>query len=302
MIVTVPCASPPPPPGPMHPDAVTASASRLKILASSTIMALAGSVKSFLVSKFWRPVADESVYYNPFNTAVYAGLFALAAAYVGKPAMKRLDLEPRKEFFIAVAPFVLLGGAARSLKDLDVLNTILLETPFIYVVMFLLVAGALGASREIEKRRRIEYWKTMAALGSSALLAVLSLYSYTSPFAFIEVAVLLAPLGLGTHIAGKKLLDSSLWFSVPVSAHWFDAATSIVALGDGANEKHVVAQFFVESLGPTGMLLVKLLLVVPAVYYVDENVEGFDRRYYLFLIALLGVALGTRNLISTAAS
>jgi uncharacterized membrane protein len=50
-------------------------------------MSWLGGVKSFLLEKFWRPIIDESVFYNPFNTAVYSGLFALAAAYIGFPAL-----------------------------------------------------------------------------------------------------------------------------------------------------------------------------------------------------------------------
>ncbi|MFB6190258.1 MAG: DUF63 family protein, partial [Candidatus Nanohaloarchaea archaeon] len=100
-------------------------------------------------------------------------------------------------------------------------------------------------------------------------------------------------------------------FLLPVLAHYWDAATSSTALAMTSLpywrvEKHILATNFIgffKSMGlsgPVGMFAMKTLLVVPAVYYLDREFEGERRRYYLFLVALLGLALGTRNLLSAA--
>lgn len=265
-------------------------------------MALLDSIKSFLVEKFWIPITDESVFYNPFNTTAYAILFGLAAAYIGKPAMKKLDLFPDRNFWIALAPFVFLGGAVRSLKDADIVNMILLETPFIYLLMFGVVAATLYSSRKFEEQLGIEYHKTMLGVGVLLVVSTLSLFQYPDLGLFPPIAIIFSILTITTFVAAKyfKPEVSAMDFVIPVSAHWFDASTSYVALAfDGAAEKHVLAQFFIESFGPEGMFLLKAVIIIPAVYYIGEEIEGFDKKYYLFLIAVLGFALGARNLVST---
>lgn len=265
-------------------------------------MALSGEVKSFLVEKFWRPIVDESVFYNPFNTAVYSALFAVAAAYIGFPALKKLDIDLDRQFFTGIAPFVFLGGAARSLKDVDAFNTVLLETPFIYVMMFAVVLLTLFASRKVAARTDLEYHQLM--LGTGAVLLALSLPFYSIGNAF----------GLGltaaTTLSWAVILYSTLkvfrpellkpWFYIPVGAHYMDASVTAVALlFPGTAEKHVLARFFIDQLGPfAGMFLMKTLVIVPAVYYIDREAEGEKRLYYLFLVALLGFAIATRNLLS----
>lgn len=265
-------------------------------------MSAVSSVKSFLVQKFWRPVANESVYYNPFNTALYSILFAAAAAYLGKPVLERLDVELDRAFFLSIAPYIFLGGAARSLKDANIINTILLETPFIYVLFFGFVTAAILVSKKLELLKGIEYHKTFGSLGVTALLTVLGLYSFSTPEAFIEVGLIFAPLTAIVYYGTDLMTDLEVYsFAIPVSAHFFDATTSFVALNRGATEKHVLANHFINFMGPAGMFVMKALVIIPATYYVCTEMEGKDRRYYLFLIALLGFALGARNLISTAA-
>jgi uncharacterized membrane protein len=53
--------------------------------------------------------------------------------------------------------------------------------------------------------------------------------------------------------------------------------------------------------GPEGMFLMKTLIIIPAVYYINREIEGEEKNYYLFLVALLGLALGTRNILSFVA-
>lgn len=266
-------------------------------------MGLTSGIKSFLVQKFWVPVTDESVYYNPFNTAAYSVIFALAAAYIGYPLLDRLKIDLDREFFLGIAPYIFLGGALRSLKDVDIVNTILLETPFIYIVMFSFTIGMLLASRKMEEITDRSYHRFFGASGIIALASVLSLYTVSNVSALIEVAAIFSGvlvLGFGVLKLGyPSLLNYS--FTVPVASHYWDASTSAIALTYGAEEKHVLARHFVELMGPAGMFVMKTLVIVPAVYYINEEFEGRKKRYYLFLVALLGIALGTRNLVSLVA-
>jgi len=259
-------------------------------------------VKSFLVEKFWTPIVNESVYYNPFNTTVYALIFGIAALYLVYPVSKKLDVDFDREFFIGISPYVFLGGAARSLKDVNAINTILFETPFIYLVMFVFTIGALFTSKKFAKYQDIEYHKLLFGIGSAVFLAVISLYNFSNFDAVIYflgmMLTWIIPFYLILKLARPDILSYS--FTVPIGAHYFDASTTITSLAFGGVEKHVLAQFFTANFGVIGMFVMKTAVIVPIVYYINENMEGEEKNYYLFLIALLGIALGTRNLISLA--
>lgn len=257
-------------------------------------------VKSFLVEKFWTPIINESVYYNPFNTTVYAALFGIAALYIVYPASKKLNIDFNREFFIGISPYIFLGGVARSLKDVNAINTILLETPFIYLVMFIFTISALFISKKIDQYQSIDYYKIFFAFGALPLVLFLSLYSFTNfnaliYFAGIMSAWIIPFYGFMRFIKPDYLSYS---FTLPIVAHYFDASTTVASLAFGGSEKHVLAQFFISTFGPLGMFLMKTSVIIPLVYYINENMEGEEKNYYLFLITLLGLALGTRNITS----
>lgn len=260
-------------------------------------------VKSFLVEKFWTPIVNESVYYNPFNTTVYAFLFGIAALYIVYPVSKKLNISFDRKFFIGIAPYIFLGGAARSLKDINAINTILLETPFIYFLMFFFTIGALFGSKKLADYHNIEYYKIFSAVGGLALLGTLSLYNVSNFSALTyflgSMITWIVPFSLILKFLKPELLSYN--FTLPIAAHYFDASTTVTSLAFGGAEKHVLAQFFLNIFGPAGMFLMKTAVIIPTVYYINKNIDGEEKNYYLFLIALLGIAIGTRNLVSLLA-
>lgn len=264
-------------------------------------MVSAAGIRSFIVEKFWLPIVNESVFYNPYNTAVYALLFGLAVYYIGIPLVRKLELDADRDLFLALTPYVFLGGALRSLKDLDIINSILLETPLIYFLMFGAVSTVLLASREIERRTEIDYWKPMFVVGMLALSATAGMIPLNNPGALGSVALMVATASVVVYYSTELFVPrlASQMFQIPVIAHYFDAATSVVSLANGGEEKHVLASFFIDNMGLSGMFVLKTAVIVPVTYYVYTETEGDTRNFVLFVIALLGIALGTRNLLST---
>lgn len=260
-------------------------------------MGVSSAVKSFVVENFWMPATGTAEAYNIFNTSFYAAGFAVAAAYLGYPLLKKLDLALDRRFFIGITPFIFLGSAVRVLEDLAVADTVLLVTPFIYVLMFLLTVALLTASLKFFGEN---YHQPLAVIGTLMFLGVLSLYSFNNLSPLVNVLFLFgAVTGIGYALLRQfrpELLTYS--FTVPVAAHYWDASTTVTALSFGATEKHVLANFFIDLFGASGMFIMKTLVIVPAVYYIDRNLEGDEKLYYLFLIALLGIALGVRNILS----
>ncbi|MBC5792963.1 MAG: DUF63 family protein [Nanohaloarchaea archaeon] len=264
-------------------------------------MSSLGGVKSFLIDKFWRPVANESVFYNPFNTAVYSALFALAAAYIGLPLLKKLDISIDRGFIIGITPYIFLGGALRSLKDINAVNTVLLETPFIYILMFGFTVSVLLISLGLQRKTGIDYFKPFSIVGIATLGFLLTFYSIAN----LGILLWTAGISLAWLLTGFILLERfkpellKYGFVLPVAAHFFDATITAVGVGlDIAVEKHVLGRFFIDLIGPAGMFVMKGLIIIPAVLYIDRNIEGEERKYYLFLIALLGFAIATRNILT----
>jgi len=265
-------------------------------------MNLFDGVKSFLFEYFWLPIIDPTVHYNVYNTAVYAFLFGLAAIYLVFPMVKRLGLEFNRQFFIGISPFILLGGTLRGLRDITVLDTIFLETPFIYILMFVFTIVSLYISMKIDDLRSISYHKPFFLLGLTALITTLLFYRIEN-IQVLTTFIAISAVWIGAGYLFLRYFKPDLlnWsFTVPIAAHYFDATTTYVGITvAGAEEKHVLAAQVMDLVGASGIFLVKTAIIIPVVWIIYNDYEGERKNYYLFLVALLGFALATRNLLTT---
>lgn len=259
-----------------------------------------GAIKSFLYEYYWLPIIDESVYYNPINTITYALLFGGIAVYLIPWFFEKLEISFDRDLVISLAPFVFLGGVTRSLKDGGYLDTILLETPFIYLVLIGFALSTLFAAKKISDRSDIKYSHITAAIGILALALVLSIFEITF-LPGLSWFIIITGIALAIIYVLLKIVKPEMnWQThvIPIFAHFWDASSTYIVLNYGGAEKHVLADYFVQLMGPKGMFLMKGLVIFPAVLYINEEFEGEERNYYLFLVAMLGFALGTRNIIS----
>lgn len=260
-------------------------------------------VKNFLFEKFWLPIVDESVYYNPYNTITYALLFGLLVLYVIYPAIKKLDIDIDEKFIAGFIPFMMFGGSIRVLKDVETINSILLETPFVYLILFSLGLSLLYSSKKLEEKYELDYYKTLSIGGTLFFLSTLPFFNLVQPLAIISftgISILWLTLGYLILRYYKKEFFN-LNFAFPVSAHYFDATSTLVALSHGADEKHVIGRRFIDIFGNWGMFPLKTLVIIPIVVYIVRNFEGEERAFYIFIITLLGVGIATRNIIQTVA-
>jgi Predicted membrane protein len=259
-------------------------------------------VKAFLFEKFWLPIIDESVYYNPYNTAVYAILFGLIVIYVLKPLVRqKLDVEINREFVLGFTPFVVFGGAARALKDVNAFNTILLETPFIYGLIILAAISALTASKKIEEFGDIKYQRVLALIGFGGILFILPFFTLNEPGA-LTTFLLMLPVWImpGYLLMKAEKPELITWeFTLPVTAHFLDATSTFAALSYGAQEKHVLGRIAIDLFGNWGMFPLKAAVIIPVVFYIRENFSGEEKAFYLFIITALGLGIATRNIIQT---
>lgn len=260
-------------------------------------------VKNFLFTKFWLPIIDESVYYNPYNTVVLAILFGLIILYVIKPLIDRMDIKVDKNFVLGFSPFIVFGGLLRTLKDVDAINSILLETPFIYLNLFAAGLILLYLSKNLEKRLEIKYHKFLMASGALLSLVILPFFQVKEPLALLLFTGMVFLWSVPGYLFLKyKKKEFFTWeFILPVAAHYLDATSTFVALEFGADEKHVLGRIFIEIFGSAGMFILKSLVIIPVVAYIIRNFEGEEKMFYIFVITLLGLGIATRNIIQTVA-
>ncbi len=267
--------------------------------------------------------------YNIVNTAVFAAIL-IVAVFVTYKLLRALKISINKHFFIGILPFIALGGILRSWEDLleatgmtqGLLNTaiknfvlvdatgvarnLLLISPIMYVVMFLLALSALLIAKLLEKYKKIGYWKTWFAIGVLLDILVLSQLRFNSTPAFIAVIGIAAAWVIVLFAAKKfcpwkkirEFFTNENTFLLDV--HMFDATTTFVAMSYfGYFEQHVVPNFLIGIFGPASMFVLKLVVISLVLYFFDKELKNDTKKrtFLKIVILILGMGPGIRNFL-----
>ncbi|SEO72740.1 Uncharacterized membrane protein [Halogranum amylolyticum] len=145
-----------------------------------------GGTTQYLSSSSACAAAPEPVAYPGYTLVSEVGyIVVLLLALIGIVfLLRRLDIGTDREFFFALFPFMLFGGALRVVEDANdapgaetlityPLNTLVIS-PVIYVTVFAITLGAVVASVALDRNGVIDdYAKLLFAFGTVALLATL---------------------------------------------------------------------------------------------------------------------------------
>ncbi len=271
-----------------------------------------------LIVFFQNYFVDPIIYgsgYNVYNTVVYAILFALVAFGTYK-LLKYYHIEINTHFLIGVTPYIILGSILRVLQDAGITQTYLFVTPLIYFIILIIALDLLAVSRiirRVQDKSIKDYWKTWGLLGAGLCLIALIPFTFTNAYGFlliVGVFIIWAAvfLGIKKYIRVKwiqKLFSmENIWITL---AHVFDATTTFVSLQFFAySEQHVLAGAVIDSVGPAGMFLLKIPVILLVLYVLDkelpDRVTGFltknpneERTFIKLAILLLGLGPGLRN-------
>jgi len=223
---------------------------------------------------------------------IFTLLFALFGAIL---LLRRLDLGTDRLFFYALFPFMLFGGALRTVEDAGIAAldagleplisfpaSALIISPFIYVTVFGLTLAAVLVSVWLESAAYVDaYEYPLAGIGTALLVASVGYLAYlgvTTDYVTIYPQVLLVTLAGATLSALLvwKLIGASypelnvgtgFIGGVVIWAHAVDGMANVVgldwmpALGAGANlvPKHPVNAAIVNI---TGAVLPESILAV----------------------------------------
>ena len=250
------------------------------------------------------PLLDEVISYftNPTAIPVYTVPKTLAYAFVLilgvlgiYEILKRLKVKVDRRLAIAVAPYVIFGGAARVLQDARLLSSYWLVTPGIYVFVFAITIIVLGVSLLLEKKFKIPYAKPMFLVGVVLATVPFMFLKFVNPIGAAYALLLFLPW-LAIYFVKWNLANK-----IVVLTQMFDATVTFVATSAyGLVELHVLSNFLI-SIAPISFVFVKLVAIVAFLLLIDRYAKDKHFAAYLKLIvAILGMATGTRDFVELA--
>lgn len=177
-----------------------------------------------------------------------------------------------------------------------------------YVITFLLALAVFLISLLIQRYTKIHYWKPMFIIGivlcvwNLFLLPIMTLYPFALvlgiTLAWAGGFFLLTFLGRRYGIKPLKMVFTKVNSAI-LSFHMLDASATFASLSFfGYSEQHVLPNLLIPYLGPASMFLLKLVVLIPVLYIIDQETKPGDFRNFLKIcIIILGLAPGLRDLL-----
>ena len=196
------------------------------------------------------------------------------------------------------------------------------STPGSYLITFLIALAVLLVAVGWERRRGPAYWKTMGFVGIIFAAWSVLLLPLTFPLA-IGLVVLFFGIWTGMFLLLRGVIHSEVylkriryksfrksvrelfsWTNTGiVSAHILDASATFTALTFfNYAEQHVVPRAVMPLFGPVSMFILKIAVILPVLWVIDNYAENKNFRGLLKItILVLGLAPGIRDMLTLAA-
>lgn len=245
-------------------------------------------------------------YYTLPATLTYAIFFFIAVFLVYKFILRRIRFRVDENFMLSLLPFIILGGVMRSLEDAEFYHGYMFVSPGIYITVFFVALSALLFSVLAEKYVKRPYWQIMLAIGSVILLfniaqvLIIGIRNWTGFFMVTGILLAWSLVLLPVTLYRTKYLSRINYFIL--LAHLLDASASFVATTFFSYyEQHVLPGFLFPIFGSWIMFPLKLAVVWPVLYMIDESIKEKEFRIWLkTAVLILGLALGVRDLLSVS--
>ncbi len=260
------------------------------------------SALNLSISQF---IQENFLYLHPgytlFNTIIFGLILGFIVIIIIK--MFKLIQKDPKDLFIPLIPFIFFGSSTRALVDNGIYPlSLLLVTPGIYVLTGLATIFTLLGSIYLEKKINYDYRFIIFTVG--VIICILPIFSFQS----INLIAASYVIGFWALFTGIFALIGRKWellkekFNLAVlSAHFFDASSTYVAVDYyGYWEQHVLPSAL-TNLGGTALVMfpLKIIIIISALYIIDTTIEDKTVKNTLKLsIFILGLAPGLRNFLS----
>jgi uncharacterized membrane protein len=287
-----------------------------------------GFIQDIVQQYFLEPVNNPAVQgYNIVNTIVYVGLLLVLAFFVIFPILDRKGVKFSEKFAVALLPYIFIGSALRLLVSDNcnatwtvcfqkVLNPLSpgfwFFTPGVWFSTFILVGIGLLIARKL---KGTEYHTTFGIIGIIFLIpaVVLDFLHFSNWLPFLGTVVLILVILFGvkyfvdrftqTNFAKNRLkLHTNLMKNklniLAVGGQIVDGTATVIATTwFGFSEQHPLSAGIL-GVHPALFLLVKVVLMLAILHYVEKDIENENLQGYfkLFLI-IIGFATGTASLL-----
>jgi uncharacterized membrane protein len=245
----------------------------------------------------------DDLFYNFFcstggytieSTTVFT-LILLFFVYIIFEILKLLKIRIDGRLAVAISPFIPLGSSIRVLKDSGVLTSCLFQTPGIYFLTFGLTFSTLFASKVLERKKGIPYYKLTFIIGLIFLGPILGFLDYRN---FIGVSYVL--LFFLPWLIFLRFLPWLKENKIITSIHVFDGTVTSVSMSFfGYYEQHVLPRYFIYLLRtPFSFVFLKFIVVVLVLSILDKYSGDKEFKNYIkLIIGILGAATGIRSFL-----
>jgi uncharacterized membrane protein len=249
----------------------------------------------FIQKYFIEPIFLQSGY-NPINTTFYSAIFVLCL-YAAIKFFEKSKIKLDKKVWFDLLPFVFLGGIWRTLFDLGFFNFLgiakfFFVSPLIYFSVFLTILVCASVSRIYPNFLKYSGLFLAGFFGLITLTFGKNLQLFLTALffsAFVFIALLTILRGIKLKKIGKSI-NSHVIFG-----HILDACSATVAV-KLANFKEVqILSSKIILASPFLFILLKALLPVLLLYYIDKKTYGNTKFVLKFAILVLGLPQGVHN-------
>ena len=253
----------------------------------------------YLIKNLLPPNILETISSEASLTATIIGslLFSIAVIYILAPRIERIEAD--KYLYISTVPWLVTAGGLSAFYSSA--STEIVLNSFIFTALSASLITALHIGKKIEKKKHLDKSYIVLFTGIIVSIPVFSLLDLQTYSVILQTATHIAywliPLITVSYLLRNRLRP---YLVVPVITHFMDASSTVVALSKGAVEKQFIARFFIESLGPHGIFILKSISIIPIVYIINRETEGKEKIFYLYIITALGLVITVRNTLLTA--
>ena len=234
--------------------------------------------------------------YNPINTFVL-GIALVAAVYAFyEYFVPKFKLKIDADLMLALAPFIIFMAFVRVFADLGYLPILWFRTPTVEILfgipVFFLVLFL--------QRKTKNYVSLSLKIGAVLCATQVIFYRIQNP-AGLGYIILFFSLS----VSAVYLLSRYIPFirdrlsQYVLYSHMLDATSTFVTLqffSEHFYEEHVLANVFMSFFGPVGMYLMKLLIILPALYVLYRyKVDKEFSNLVKVIFTVFGLAAGARS-------
>lgn len=275
---------------------------------------MAFDIAGFINEFFSQRIAEHGMF-NLVDTLTYGAIMLAVGFFVLYPVLDRRGVKFNLQFMLALLPYILFGSAFRIIEDMRMFPRSPSPLEFGYYTgtpgIWLLVGGftiaALFAAMFLSKKSGKDFYIIFAAIGSAACVPVLvfDFLHFVAWFEFMLIIAMVLAVTGATYLVVERIkkgfFKNDLMNTLAVGSQALDGnATFVATQVMRCGEQHPVSEMLLESTGfPAAFILVKVLLVLLIVYYVDKEIKSENLRGFIkMFIIILGAATGLRDLLT----